>query len=106
MPRRPGSTGYAWGTYTGAGPATGPVRRPRGAWLLQAERRVVVHPVVRLDEHVGEVRAAVDQRLGVDLRQDRRLLHHLLVDLAGVGVAGRRVVCRGHLAEIAVDQRV
>src|SRR5580693_5126303 len=52
--------------------------------LLQAQHRVVVHAVVRLHVHVGEVRATVEQRLGVHLRQDASVLHDLHVDLAGV----------------------
>src|SRR5215471_20096746 len=98
---RPGSPGRA--------PAPSPALFSRYYYVLlalQAERRVVVHPVVRLNEHVGELRAAVEQRLGVHPGQDSRVLHHLHVDLGGVGVAGCLVVGGRHLLEIPVDDRI
>src|SRR5215475_7708859 len=57
---------------------------------LRSQSAVVVHAVVRLHHDVGEVRAAVQQRLGVDRGQHDRLLHHLRVDLVGEGVLLRR----------------
>src|SRR5215471_17310562 len=61
-------------------------RLPLGA---DAQHAVVVHAVRLLDEHVGHVRGTVEQRLGVQPRQDRRVLHDLHVDLAGQGVPRR-----------------
>src|SRR5215472_2033697 len=69
------------------GPISSVVAGPRAGALLQAEDGVVVLPVVRLNVDVGQVRTAVEQYLGVHLRQDGCVSHHLQVDLTGVGIA-------------------
>src|SRR6185437_12552377 len=48
--------------------------------LFQAEAGVVVHRVVLVHVHVGQVRVPVEQGLCVDAGQDGRVRHDLLVD--------------------------
>src|SRR6266566_3882424 len=73
---------------------------------LHAEYGVVVHAVVGLDIDVGQAGAPIEQGLGPHPGQDGRVLHDLLIDLAGVGVPRGGVVGVGHLVEQVVHHRV
>src|SRR5258708_9884046 len=56
--------------------------------LFHPHHAVVVHPVVRVERYVGQRRGAVQQGLGVDPRQEDRVLHHRQVELLGDADAG------------------
>src|SRR5260370_7433174 len=90
-----------------------PARR-RGLYLLSrlgparlgfhAELGIVVTAHLRVGEGVGEGRRPVDQRLGVDERQDAGVLHDLLVHLGPDPRQGRASQLQG-LGETVLDHR-
>src|SRR5258708_40236647 len=97
----------------GARPPAGRQRHPLPSlcapptlnWLLlRSKHAVVVHPVVRIDVDVRQLRGAVEQRLGVARRQQDRVLADLPVGLVGEGLPLRLAAGRLQGVEQGVDQ--